>query len=570
MATVKGGEKCNLVTSWRMDWNSAYGCGQQVLLAQTFPIHEDTHIASIFLNTYAPMNIPPTFCDIRATDVAGKPSGPNIATKMRWDVPDVRNKPGTWKMYFYDDFPLLTPDQYAIVFSAPDALTDFDYYLLSQKGQNYYRAGKAWISNDNGFTWRRLYYRCFLFEVWGWPPPPDAPPEPAISNWAAIDLAAEYTKTTVTLVVTTDKPVHLYMRWTLTEPLKHPSETLRRGILIMAGTRWCFVNFHENEQIEAGDTLIHTFVKPDWPICQTRWFYFIGQKQSIESPSASPIFHYHHIAPLPQLIYLEPWSEYGPHAPDMKQIFYEPWTYVPPPPFADWIFWEPWGTYLTQYNDWTFLNPPPEIDTSFDAGIITLINFGNYDIGVNYTPLVSYPLVDEDGCPLFVFLNCPDATTADITTRIGLGGYFHHPEEGIMHFALWIAVGALYFEDSQYGAEPAPPWDRGWLYIGTGAHNIDLLALWQRWRTTLGKSTDPAGWTISNFHFALGVEYEEATDYLKSDYIGFYYYKAELIFLEPWSEMGEAEIQLIYLEPWTHLTPRSPPTEQKFIEPWSE
>jgi len=569
MATVKGGKKCNLVTSWRKDWNSSNAFGKQVLLSQTFPIDEDTHISSIFVNTFAPADIPTYFCDIRATDGAGKPSGPNIASKMGFWIDEVRGAPGTWKMFFYDSFPLLPPGQYAIVVSAPTALTYISGYLLAQEGENHYRAGKCWISWDNGLTWERQHNRCFLFEVWGWPPPPDAPPEPAISNWAAIDLATEYTETTVTLVVTTDKPVHLYMRWTLTKPLLHPSEVYRRGMLIMAGTRFCFVSFHENEQEEAGDTLVHTFIKPDWPVCQTRWFYFIGQKQSIESPSASPIFHYHHVEPIPRLIFLEPWSEWGvipppemeliflepwsTYLPTMEQVFCEPWSCVPIPPFADWIFWEPWGTFLTQYNDWIYLNPPPAIEISFDAGIITLTNHGNYDIGIDYSPLVNYPLVDIDGCPLSVFLDCPDATTNDITTRIGLGGYFHHPEEGIMHFALWIAVGALYYAESQYGTSPAPPWDRGWLYIGTGQHAIDILALWQRWRVTLGKSTDPTGWTISDFHFALGVEYEEATDYLKNDYIGFYYSRKELIFLEP----------------WTHLTTPPPPGEQKFVEPWS-
>ncbi|MBA7589986.1 hypothetical protein ES708_32085 [subsurface metagenome] len=61
----------------------------------------------------------------------------------------------------------------------------------------------------------------------------------------------------------------------------------------MSGVRWCFVNWKENEQEEPGDTLVHTFIKPDWPVCQTRWFYFLGTKQAEESPSASPIFHLH-------------------------------------------------------------------------------------------------------------------------------------------------------------------------------------------------------------------------------------------------------------------------------------
>ena len=132
-----------------------------------------------------------------------------------------------------------------------------------------------------------------MFEVWGYTPPPEPPPEPAISNWAPTDIASQLTPTGYTIVVTTNIPVHLWMRWSLNEPLKRPSEEFRRGILLMSGVRWCFVNWKENEQEEPGDTLVHTFIKPDWPVCQTRWFYFLGTKQAEESPSASPIFHLH-------------------------------------------------------------------------------------------------------------------------------------------------------------------------------------------------------------------------------------------------------------------------------------
>jgi len=86
------------------------------------------------------------------------------------------------------------------------------------------------------------------------------------------------------------------MRWTNQEPLKHPASKFVRGIELMAGLRYCFVAFHENEQLEPGDTLIHTFEKRNWQICETRWFYFIGTVQAEESPSASPIFKLHRTA----------------------------------------------------------------------------------------------------------------------------------------------------------------------------------------------------------------------------------------------------------------------------------
>lgn len=373
MAYVKGGKKCNLVQSWRRDWNSSYACGKQTILAQTFPIDEDTHIASIFLKTFCPWPPWGYFCDIRATDDTGRPYGPNLATKYGFWEDEVLMAPGTWKMFFYNDFPLLTPGQYAIVFSSPTAPTTSSVGLSSYKEADYYHAGRAWLSYDNGLNWELLSYRTFNFEVWGWPPPPDPPPEPAISNWAPTDIESELTPSGYTIVVTTDIPCHLYMRWTTTEPRKHPSEVFRRGIRLMAGVRWCFVSFKENEQEEEGDTLVHTFIKPDWPVCETRWFYFYGQKQSIESPSASPIFHLHRERIGLQLIFLEPWSEYAPPPPPMELIFLEPWTewgVIPPPPM-ELKYSEPWSEWgyraeLIYLEPWTYWTPPaPPMEQRF-------------------------------------------------------------------------------------------------------------------------------------------------------------------------------------------------------------
>lgn len=39
--------------------------------------------------------------------------------------------------------------------------------------------------------------------------------------------------------------------------------------------------------------LVHTFIKTDWPVCQTRYFYFTASKRMFPTPSASPIFHLH-------------------------------------------------------------------------------------------------------------------------------------------------------------------------------------------------------------------------------------------------------------------------------------
>ena len=92
------------------------------------------------------------------------------------------------------------------------------------------------------------------------------------------------------IVVTTDVPCHLFMRWTLEKPRTHKDPLLKRGAYFPEKVRFCFVEYEDNEQEEAGDTLIHTFIKLGWPECQTRYFYFWGTVAGEVSPSESPLF----------------------------------------------------------------------------------------------------------------------------------------------------------------------------------------------------------------------------------------------------------------------------------------
>ncbi|GAI52757.1 unnamed protein product, partial [marine sediment metagenome] len=48
---------------------------------------------------------------------------------------------------------------------------------------------------------------------------------------------------------------------------------------------------------EAGDTLTHTFIKEPWPVCETRWFTFKGDVDTLWTASAGPIFKKHRVAP---------------------------------------------------------------------------------------------------------------------------------------------------------------------------------------------------------------------------------------------------------------------------------
>lgn len=99
------------------------------------------------------------------------------------------------------------------------------------------------------------------------------------------------------IVVVTDIPCHLYMRWSLEPPQKHIVPRYLRGTYIHGDVYLCFVGYHDNEQEEAGDTLIHTFVKRPWAICETRYFHFWGTVAGNPCRSTSGVFELHFPGP---------------------------------------------------------------------------------------------------------------------------------------------------------------------------------------------------------------------------------------------------------------------------------
>lgn len=131
-------------------------------------------------------------------------------------------------------------------------------------------------------------------------PPLPPPPPPERKGWAGLDLQYEYLDDGFKLTFHTDVPCHLFCRMTTTPPRRHSLPSMRRGLRISGDIRFCFVVYEDNEQQEPGDTLIHTFVKDAWPVCERRWFYFIGRVYGDTSPSESPIFEFHFPAPPPE------------------------------------------------------------------------------------------------------------------------------------------------------------------------------------------------------------------------------------------------------------------------------
>jgi hypothetical protein len=115
----------------------------------------------------------------------------------------------------------------------------------------------------------------------------------ATPKWIPLTVEETVTALGVKIVLTTDVPCHLWCRITTTPPLTHFHPITVRGVTKMADPYFCFDNYHDNEQEEPGDTLVHTFIKEPWPVCETRYFYFHGTIAAVASPSTSPIFKYH-------------------------------------------------------------------------------------------------------------------------------------------------------------------------------------------------------------------------------------------------------------------------------------
>lgn len=124
------------------------------------------------------------------------------------------------------------------------------------------------------------------------------------SHWAIKSIWYEITATGYIVTITTNHPCHLWMRWTNITPVIHHHLSPERGASFDISTRYCFVGYHDNEQEEDGDTYEHTFIKEPWPVCETRWFYFIGQVSAGSSASDTAIFIKHrHQPPITSYFY---------------------------------------------------------------------------------------------------------------------------------------------------------------------------------------------------------------------------------------------------------------------------
>ena len=148
-------------------------------------------------------------------------------------------------------------------------------------------------------------------------------------RWHIKNILQILTLTGYKIIITSNTPAHLYMRWSNETWRLHLRTGIVRGLTKLFIPYYCFTVYEDNEQEEAGDTLEHTFIKEPWAGCETRYFYFWGTIGGEPSPSNTCCFIKHR--PLGLLFVenynLEEWLPVGP-------LFTEEYTIDYPPDFT--------------------------------------------------------------------------------------------------------------------------------------------------------------------------------------------------------------------------------------------
>lgn len=326
MPYVKAGDKSNLVTCYAKDDDYDYRYGKNRYLAQTFTLSAPTHVWRFPIKVWTIQGDIGWHAALALTDDYGYPTPYIITTSVCSPTGETFRSPGKWRRFDFAGFPFLPAGKYALIMSVPAAHDWRRYRWRCDQTSPTFHEGRAFRSDDAGATWAPIPNTDFMFMVYGWEPPPDPPPAPAISNWAITKIEQHQLVDGYKFVVTTDALCHLWLRWTNVEPQIHKEAVRRRGIMMHTDLRFCFVAYHENEQIEPEDTLVHTFYKTNWPICETRWFCFVGTRAAKTQPSSSAVMKKHFAGVGWTLLFEEPWTRLYINPPGYDMLFTEPWT----------------------------------------------------------------------------------------------------------------------------------------------------------------------------------------------------------------------------------------------------
>ena len=179
------------------------------------------------------------------------------------------------------------------------------YYSSAGKIKKTAAAPGIWYLLGNHIPCTNLTFTSagsYILSVFGWKnyiPPGSV-------KWYLTAHEVTLFETGFTIVTTTNRPCHMYLRHSRKNPEKHLKPIMRRGIALYSDARYCFVSYRDIGQNEPGDTLIHTFTWEPWTWCAERYYYFWAMVGVYSSPSTSPIFHLHY---LPSAAPYETWEK---------------------------------------------------------------------------------------------------------------------------------------------------------------------------------------------------------------------------------------------------------------------
>lgn len=262
--------------------------------AQSFRVLQLTFLHYIELYLYKGDEYGHVRCEISEADPSGHPTSnvKAVAIIRPSDFPPGQNQAWITKTLTpsMDAYPEKT---YVITLTR---INEFWYSgeWAYDSGDATYPYGIRLSTEDKGETWTDHISDDHLFFIWGTPPAPPPPPPPPDDRWALLNIEQQIILGGYKIVLTTDRPCHLWLYWSNHPPWVHREATTRRGLTLPWDAYWCYVAWHKIEQQEPGDTLIHTFTWGEWQSCQTKYFRFHGTIGGVESPSDSPIFSKHY------------------------------------------------------------------------------------------------------------------------------------------------------------------------------------------------------------------------------------------------------------------------------------
>lgn len=298
MPFVEAGKYVNSYSENFAPYNTEWNMGRNIYFAQTFALAEGSRLFRVGFVACSQMPFDPWRHSVRLTDINGKPLSVDLymdEVSSQYSAVCGINRP-RWETHDWP-FPYFPAGTYAIVLSRPGSPDTQRAKMHGITPAFTSPTKKTWRSLDYGVTWTEIANTQLSHAAYGYNPPPDPPPPAAIGNWYITNIVQTETADGYQIVVTTNVPAHLFLRWTLAPPGQHIKTVMQRGAPVQKIIDQCFVATNDINQAEAGDTLTHTFLVEPWPVCQTRWFYFWGCRVMQRQPSTSPIYEKHKLPP---------------------------------------------------------------------------------------------------------------------------------------------------------------------------------------------------------------------------------------------------------------------------------